>query len=489
VTQQYEAIIGLEVHVELNTRTKIFCSCPVQFGAEPNTVVCPVCLGLPGVLPVLNRRAVEHAVTAALALGCRVRPHSRFHRKNYFYPDVPKDYQITQYDLPLGEGGRLEIEGADDGSDDGSRSRPVGIRRVHLEEDAGKSIHGAAGGSLVDFNRAGVPLVEIVTEPDIRSPGEARRFLEELRLVIRYSGVSDVKMEEGSLRCDANISVHPRGSEAWGTLTEVKNMNSFRAVKLALEYEMQRQIDVLEGGGRVVRETRHWDESRGVTLPARSKEEAHDYRYFPEPDLPPLELDEAFISAMGRRLPELPAARRRRYREGFGLSAYDAAVLTASPDLALFFEAAAGLHRDAKQVANWVMGDYLRALGAAGRDAASSPVRPEHLAELLGLIDEGKISGRQGKVVIEEMCATGRTPAEVVAEKGLVQISDEGRLLELARRVVADNPEVVRDFRGGKEKALGFLVGQVMKLTRGQANPRLAGELLRRVLAERRNAE
>ncbi len=472
----YETIIGLEVHVELATASKVFCSCPVEFGAEPNTRVCPVCLGLPGTLPVLNKRAVEFAVRAALALNCEVHPTSQFARKNYFYPDMPKNYQISQYDRPLATGGYVEFEV------DGRTVR-VGIRRVHMEEDTGKLLHeGVEGGSLVDFNRAGVPLLEIVSEPDIRSPEEARLYLQELRAILLYTGVSDVRMEEGSLRCDANVSIRPRGSREWGTLTEVKNMNSFRSVERALAYEVQRQREVLESGGRVVRETRHWDEGRGVTFSSRSKEEAHDYRYFPEPDLLPLVLDPAWVREIGEKMPELPAQRRRRLVEEYGLPAYDAGVLTASKSLGDLFDRTVKLYDDAKAVSNWLMGEVSRVLRERDLDIERSPLTPENLAAMLRLIDDGTISGKIAKSVLEEMVDTGKEPRAIVEEKGLVQISDEGQLLPLVRRIIEENPGPVADYRGGKKKALGFLVGQVMKETKGKANPQLVNELFRREL-------
>ena len=472
----YETIIGLEVHVELATASKVFCSCPVEFGGEPNTRVCPVCLGLPGTLPVLNKRAVEFAVRAALALNCEVHPSSQFARKNYFYPDMPKNYQISQYDRPLATGGYVEFEV------DGRTVR-VGIRRVHMEEDTGKLLHeGVEGGSLVDFNRAGVPLLEIVSEPDIRSPEEARLYLQELRTILLYTGVSDVRMEEGSLRCDANVSIRPRGSREWGTLTEVKNMNSFRSVERALAYEVKRQREIIESGGRVVRETRHWDESRGETFSSRSKEEAHDYRYFPEPDLLPLILDPAWVREIGERMPELPAQRRRRLVEEYGLPAYDAGVLTASKSLGDFFDRTVRLYDDAKAVSNWLMGEVSRVLRERDLDIERSALTPENLASMLRLIDDGTISGKIAKSVLEEMVDTGKDPRAIVEEKGLVQISDEGQLLPLVRRIIEENPGPVADYRGGKKKALGFLVGQVMKETRGKANPQLVNELFRREL-------
>lgn len=472
---RYETIIGLEVHVELSTASKMFCGCPAHFGGEPNTHVCPVCLGLPGVLPVPNRRAVEYAMRAALALNCEIAPFSKFDRKNYHYPDLPKNYQISQYDQPLARHGFLTIRTADG-------ERRVRIRRLHLEEDAGKSLHEGGPGSLLDFNRAGVPLVEVVSEPDLRSPEEARLYLEKLRLLMLYAGVSDVKMEEGSLRCDANISLRPEGSDGYGALVEIKNLNSFRSLQRALEYEVERQTAVLMAGERVVRETRHWDEGRGVTVPSRSKEEAHDYRYFPDPDLVPLEIRREWVEEIRASLPELPDARFRRYTDGWGLSAYDAAVLVENPDLAGFFDAAVAAGAHPKVAANWVMVELQGRLNATGRALAEVPVRPEHLASLLRLVDQGTISGRMAKEVFEAMFETGKAPEEIVAERGLRQIADEGALRQVVAEVLAANPQAVADYRGGKKAAIGFLVGQVMRATRGQASPELANRLLRELL-------
>jgi len=474
----YRVVIGLEVHVELRTNTKIFCSCANRFGAEPNTQVCPICLGMPGVLPVLNKKALEYAIKAALALNCRIASYSKFDRKNYFYPDLPKGYQISQYDLPIAVGGWVEIA-----AQDGARKR-IGITRVHLEEDAGKLLHEGTDSysSLVDYNRAGVPLIEIVSEPDLRSPEEARMYLTELRNIIRYTGVSDVKMEEGSLRCDCNISLNPAGSDEFGTLVEVKNVNSFRAVQRALEYEVERQREVLESGGRVVRETRSWDEGAGVTRSLRSKEEAHDYRYFPEPDLVPVAVDAAWVDAIRAELPELPKAKRQRYVRELGLPEYDAEVLTASRELAAFFEDCLAAFADAKTVSNWVMGELLGYLNQKGLDITQSPVQARQLAELLQLIADGTISGKIAKQVFAAVCETGQDPAAIVAEKGLQQISDSSQLEEVVAGVLAANPQVVADYRNGKGKALGFLVGQVMKATRGQANPQLVNDLLREKL-------
>lgn len=474
---KYEAVIGLEVHVELRTRTKAFCSCPNRFGSEPNTNVCPVCLGMPGVLPVINEKLLEYAVRAGLALNCQIAPFSKFDRKNYYYPDLPKNYQISQYDLPLCRGGYLEVTS-------NGQQRRIGITRVHMEEDAGKLVHGEgqADYSLVDLNRAGVPLLEIVSEPDIRTPEEARCYLEKLKAILSYIEVSDCKMEEGSLRCDANISVRPAGSDILNTKTEIKNMNSFRAVQKALEDEFARQCAIYEAGGVVVGETRGWDESRGTTVTMRTKEEASDYRYFPDPDLVPVVLGEDYVQRVREELPELPDARCRRFCSEYGLSSYDAGVLTSSRRLADFFEEGVRAYGDPKVVANWVTGEFLRLLNASNLEIDQALVRPAHLAEMLRLIDKGVISGKIAKTVFEEMFLSGKGPEEIVREKGLVQISDEGELASVVDRVLADNPGAVEDYRKGKDGAVTFLVGQVMKATRGKANPQLANKLIREKL-------
>ncbi|MEW6276585.1 MAG: Asp-tRNA(Asn)/Glu-tRNA(Gln) amidotransferase subunit GatB [Bacillota bacterium] len=473
---EYEAVIGLEVHVELKTKTKIFCPSTTEFGGDPNTHTCPVCLGLPGVLPVLNKKVLEYAIRAALALNCEIAEFSKFDRKNYYYPDMPKNYQISQYDLPLAKNGYLDIEV------DG-QTRRIGITRLHMEEDTGKLVHQGTitttPYSLVDYNRAGVPLIEIVSEPDLRSPEEARIYMEKLRSIIQYTGVSDCKMEEGSLRCDANVSVRPKGAREFGTKTEIKNMNSFRALQRALSYEVQRQIDVLAEGGWITQETRTWDEGKGVTLPMRSKEEAHDYRYFPEPDLVPLVIDRRWVEEIRASLPELPDRRRQRYMEQFGLPAYDASVLTATIELAEYFEACVAHYPDAKTVSNWVMGDLSRLLNAHNLEITRCRIRPEQLARMLRLIDQGTISGKIAKTVFEEMFATGSDPERIVKEKELVQITDEGAIAAVVEEVIANHPKVVEDYRAGKDKALGFLVGQVMKATRGKANPEIVNRLFK----------
>lgn len=473
---KYETVIGLEVHVELATKTKIFCSCPTEFGQGPNTQVCPVCLGLPGSLPVLNRRAVEYAVRAALALHCQIPSFAKFDRKNYFYPDLPKAYQISQYDLPLAVDGYLEIAL-------GGAAKRIGITRVHLEEDAGKLVHaGYSDYSLTDYNRTGVPLIEIVSEPDLRSPEEAKVYLEKLKSLLQYTGVSDVKMEEGSLRCDANVSLRPAGSAKFGTRTEIKNMNSFKAVQRGLEYEVQRQAEVLDAGGRVVQETRRWDEDKGVTYSMRSKEEAHDYRYFPDPDLAPVIVDAAWVEGIRQSLPEMPDVRQRRYVKDLGLSEYDAAVLTANKAMADFFEDAATAYHDAKTVANRMMGEIAKHLNAHSLEIKETKLTPAHLVELLKLQDDGVVSGKLAKTVLEEMFASGKLPAEIVQEKGLVQITDESAIAAIVDQVIAENPKSVEDYKSGKEKALGFLVGQLMRLSKGKANPELANTLLREKL-------
>lgn len=479
---RWEIVIGLEIHVELLTDSKVFCGCATDFGGEPNTRVCPICLGLPGSLPVLNAKALEYAVKTGLALGCEIAPFSKFDRKNYFYPDLPKAYQISQYDLPICRRGHLDIEV-------NGEKRRIGITRVHLEEETGKSLH--AGTSIVDspytlldYNRAGIPLVEIVSEPDMRSPEEARIFLEELKRVVEFAGVSDVKMEEGSLRCDANISVRPRGETKLGTKTEVKNMNSFRAVQRALEYEAARQVAILESGGRIEQETRHWDDAAGVTRGMRSKEQAHDYRYFPEPDLVPIVLSREQVEKWRQELPELPAARRERMMQEYGLPQYDAEILTTSRKLADFFEEAARQFPDPKMVSNWVMGELLRLLKAEGKELGDVDLTPSRLVGLLQLVREGTISGATAKEVFEEMFHTGQDAATIVERRGLRQISDEGTIRQLVQKAIAANPEAVESYRKGKEKAIGALVGQIMKETRGKANPQLVNRLMLEALGK-----
>ena len=477
---EYEAVIGLEVHAQLLTASKIFCGCSTRFGEAPNSQTCPVCLGLPGVLPVLNKKAVEFAIRTALAVRGSIAAHSVFARKNYFYPDLPKDYQISQYELPLSTGGFVEIN-------NNGMARRVRIRRVHLEEDAGKLLHAGtmdrAEYSLVDFNRCGVPLIEMVTEPDLRTPEAAAEFLKELRATLQYLGVSQGNMEEGNLRCDANVSVRPAGSADLGVKTEVKNMNSFKNVQRALEYEIERQIRRLKSGQPIVQETHLWDATQGITLPMRGKEEAHDYRYFPEPDLVPLEISPAWVAEIAASLPEFPAERRQRFVQVYGLPEYDAAVLTASKALADFFEECTHRHRDVKLVSNWIMSELLGYLNREGKEITESPVTPAQLAGLLKLIQEGVISGKIAKVVFEEMYQTGKSPEAIIREKGLIQITDQEELGRIVDQVLAENPGPVSDFRGGKEKALTALVGAVMRATKGKANPQLVNDLLREKLA------
>ncbi len=469
---KYEAVIGLEVHVELKTRTKAFCSCPNEFGSESNTNVCPVCLAMPGALPVLNKKMLEYGILTGLALNCRIARYCKFDRKNYFYPDLPKAYQISQFDLPLCEDGYLDVE-----SKEGVRR--VRINRIHMEEDAGKLTHGEgrADYSLVDLNRGGVPLLEIVTEPDIRTPEEARLYLEDLKTVLQYLDVSDCKMEEGSLRCDANISLRHVGTDILNTKVEIKNMNSFRAVQRALEGEMERQYQLYEAGEQPVQETRGWDDSTGSTIVMRSKEEASDYRYFPDSDLVPVVLTDEKVEQIKGLLPELPAARKERFVAEYELPAYDAGVLTSSRELADYFEECLEGYNDPKQVSNWVMVEFLRLLNTNNMEICEAKLTPEHLVEMLQLMEKGTISGKIAKTVFEEMFATGKSAAKVVEEKGLLQISDESQLAEIVAQVVADNPEVIEDYKKGKKKALGFLVGQVMKTTRGKANPQIVNKL------------
>jgi aspartyl-tRNA(Asn)/glutamyl-tRNA(Gln) amidotransferase subunit B len=471
----WRTVIGLEVHVELATGSKMFCSCPTGFGAPPNTQVCPVCLALPGSLPVPNARAIEFALRAALALGCDIDPDCRWDRKNYHYPDLPKGYQITQYAAPLARRGKLAFRGP------GGTEREVRIRRLHMEEDTGKSTHeGMPGGSTgVDLNRAGVPLIEIVSEPDIAGPEEARLYLQALRTLLLYTGVSDVRMEEGSLRCDANISLSAPGADELGALVEIKNMNSFRSVQRALEFEERRQAGELAAGRGVVRETRHWDERRGVTFPSRSKEEAHDYRYFPEPDLGPVGLTAEAIEAVRRSLPELPASRQARY-EGLGLAPADAAVLVAEPALAAYFDRMLAAGAAPREGAALLTVELLGRLNAQGTGIGlpGCRVRPEQLAALQRLVASGGVSGKMAKEILDEMVASGAEPEAVVRARGLEQISDESALLEAVRAAIAAHPQVVADYRAGKRQAAGHLVGQVMKATRGQANPALVNRLI-----------
>ncbi len=471
----YEIVIGLECHVQLLTQSKMFCGCATDYdGSPPNTRVCPVCLGLPGALPVINRKAVEYTVTTGLALHCDIASYAKFDRKNYHYPDLPKGYQVSQYDLPLTRNGYLDIEV------DGA-ARRIGITRVHLEEDTGKNTHVGAV-SLIDYNRSGVPLMEIVTEPDLRTPEEARQFATRLRQTLRWIGVSTGDMEAGALRVDANVSVRPRGAAELGVKTEIKNVNSLRAVKLALEYEAARQIEVLRQGGRISQETRGWVEAEGRTVSQRSKEFADDYRYFPEPDLPPLTLSPVVVEAIRARLPELPEARKRRFVRQYGLSDYDADVLTPSQAVADYYEAAVVAHGNPKLVANWVSGEVFRLMRARGLDIDALPISPSRLAELLKLVDDQSIGIPVAKLVLEEMFDNGQSAGDIVRAKGLTQISDSGQLRAVAAQVIAANPKAVADYHGGKPTAIKFLVGQVMRATQGQANPVVAGEMLEQLL-------
>lgn len=483
----YEIVIGLEVHAELKTESKVFCGCSTKFGAEPNTQVCQVCLGLPGVLPVLNKKAVDYTIATGLALNCRIARFSKFDRKQYFYPDLPKAYQISQYDLPLCAEGWLEIttpEGA----------KKIGITRIHLEEEAGRSYHSGSGivgseYSLMDYNRCGIPLIEIVSEPDLRSPEEAKTYLEKLKTILQYIGVSDCKMEEGSLRCDANISVRPRGRKEFGKRAELKNMNSFRAVQAALEYEAHRQIALLEAGNPLTQEeSRAWDEAKGITVFMRQKEKAHEYRYFPEPDLMPVVIDDEWIERLRAGLPELPDVKRERYIAELGIPEYDADLISGSKPVAEFFEAAVAVYGgEAKTVSNWVMGELARLLNLEKMEIEEVRFGPEDLAAILRLVDKGVISTKIAKAVFEEMFYSGKKPEQIIEEKGLVQISDTGAIQAAVLKAVEENPQSVADYLGGKEKALGFLVGQVMKETKGRANPGLVNQLLREEMERRRN--
>ena len=473
---EFEAVIGLEVHTQLLTKSKIFCGCSTKFGASPNHHTCPVCTGMPGSLPVLNRRVVEFALRLALAVGARINPVCVLARKNYFYPDLPKGYQISQYELPLAEGGGIEIEVE-------SRRKRIGLVRIHMEEDAGKLVHDEKRPvSYVDFNRTGVPLLEIVSEPDIRSPEEAVAYLKKLRTIVRYLGICDGNMEEGSLRCDANVSVRPKGSTAFGTKVELKNMNSFRHVERALKYEIKRQIGLLLEGKEVVQETRLFDEAQGITHSMRGKEEAHDYRYFPDPDLVPVRIDTEWIEKVRSELPELPDIKKERFIEEYGPPPYDAEILTASRPLAEFFEECVKNFPQPKKVSNWLMTEVLRELNREGKEIDQTHLKPEHLAELLRLVEEGTISITGAKKIFPEVYATGRSPKELVEEKGLRQESDEGTLEAVCREVLSENPAEVEKYKSGKKGVIGFFVGQVMKKTRGKANPKLVNEILTRLL-------
>jgi aspartyl-tRNA(Asn)/glutamyl-tRNA(Gln) amidotransferase subunit B len=470
---EFEPVIGLEVHAQLNTATKIFCGCSTAFGAPPNTHTCPVCLGMPGVLPVLNRRVVDFTLRMALATHCDINPESRFARKNYFYPDLPKGYQISQYELPIASGGWIEIQVA------GERKR-IGINRIHMEEDAGKLIHDPLRPvSRVDFNRTGVPLIEIVSEPDLRSPEEAGAYLRQLRAIVRYLGICDGNLEEGSFRCDANVSIRPFGNRTLGTRTELKNLNSFKHVEKALQYEIMRQTEILRDGGRVTQETRLWDPDRNRSTSMRGKEEAHDYRYFPDPDLLPLTINTAWIERVQQELPELPEAKRDRFIADYGLPAYDADLLTTDRELADYFETCLETFSNPKPVSNWIMGPLLGLLNTAGKSIDASPVAPENLGRLLQLIEEGVISGKIAKTVFDEMAVSGHAPDRIVKERGLVQVSDASHIETAVEKVMAENAAEVQAYRAGKTKLLGFFVGQVMRETKGKANPQVVNEVLK----------
>jgi len=472
----YESIIGLEVHVQLQTKTKIFCSCPTTFGALANTHTCPVCIGMPGVLPVLNRQVVEFAMKMALAIHCKIAPFSLFARKHYFYPDLPKGYQISQYELPLAEHGWVDVEV-------NGQDKRIGITRIHIEEDAGKLIHDENRPvSYVDLNRTGVPLIEIVSEPDIRSPEEAVLYLKKLRQMVRYLGISDGNMEEGSMRCDANISLRPSGQRKFGIRSELKNINSFRHVQRALEYEIRRQTALLLDGQQVVQETRLWDTAKGVTFPMRSKEEAHDYRYFPDPDLVPVEIDSAWLTRVEQELPELPDTKRIRLKKQYGLPDYDAEVLTTSKALADYFEECVTRFPYPKTVSNWIGVELLRLLKQEDREIDTCPVSPADLADLLKSIEEGTISGKMAKGILEQMYHSKKGPKEIIEEQGLAQVSDESALSAVIDQIMEAHPKEVEKYRSGKTKILGFLVGQIMKETRGQANPKKVNELLQKAL-------
>ena len=472
----YEIIIGLEVHVQLKTQSKIFCSCPTEFGRPANENTCPICLGMPGVLPVLNKKAIQLAMRACLSTHCRIAPVNRFARKNYFYPDLPKGYQISQFELPLGLGGHvnIRINGA---------KKKIGLTRIHMEEDAGKLIHGenlgSPGKSYVDFNRTGVPLVEIVSEPDLRSGEEAREYLTQLKSILDYAEVSDCNMEEGSLRCDANVSVRPEGQKEFGTRTETKNLNSFRFVQRAIEYEFDRQIKVLEQGDSIVQETRLYDSNKGVTFTMRSKEEAHDYRYFPEPDLVPVEISDEWIKETMDDLPELPEQKRERFVQSYNIPEYDAGVLTTSRNIADYYEKSVSLYPEPKEISNWIMGELLRQLKIDGRKIDASPIKPEDLIGLLKLIKEGTLSAKMAKTVFEEMYQSSKSANEIVDQKGLAQITDSSTIENLVNEILKVNTDQVEQYKNGKEKVFGFLVGQIMKQSKGQADPALVNKLLK----------
>jgi aspartyl-tRNA(Asn)/glutamyl-tRNA(Gln) amidotransferase subunit B len=478
IMKKYEVVIGLEVHAQLLTETKMFCRCSTKFGSEPNSQTCPVCIGMPGVLPVMNRKAVEYAILTGLATNCRIAPYSRFARKNYFYPDLPKNYQISQYELPLCENGFVEIVVDDE-------VKRIGITRIHMEEDAGKNIHEERGDhSFVDLNRTGVPLMEIVSEPDLRSPGEASEYMKKLRAILRYLGVCDGNMEQGSLRCDANVSIRPVGQNEFGTRAELKNINSFKFVEKALEYEIKRQVSVIEDGGRIIQETRLWDSAAGVTRSMRSKEEAHDYRYFPEPDLPPIRVSQEWIDEIKANLPELPDEKRKRFIGQHGLPEYDAELLTSEKAIADWYERVVESGGQPKVVANWMMGDLMRLLNEENKSVDALLFGPAQMVGMLKLIDDDTISGKIAKTVFEEMYRTGKNAGDIVKEKGLVQISDTSEIEMAVDDVLAKSASEVERFKAGDEKLMGFFVGQVMKATKGKANPKMLNDLLKEKLGK-----
>lgn len=474
---EYEIVIGMEIHIELGTKTKIFCSCPTEFGQDENTHTCPVCLGMPGVLPVLNEKVVEYATRAGLALNCEIAHFSKMDRKNYFYPDLPKAYQTSQFDLPICTGGVVGIEV------DGVK-KDIGITRIHIEEDAGKLLHESADGTLLDVNRCGVPLIEIVTEPDLRSAEEARAFAEKVRNILEYTGVSDCKMEQGSMRFDVNLSIREKGCQVLGTRTEMKNLNSFRALIRAVQYESKRQIIELKKGRTIIQETRKWDDTKGTSSSLRSKEEAHDYRYFPEPDLVPIVLESANIEKIKSALPELPEAKKQRYIDEYKLPEYDAGVLTTTGVTARFFEDAVALYNEPKQISNWMMVEIPPLLKENELSMENISIAPAQLVALLKLVKNNEISGNTGKEVLKEMFSTGKNPGDIVKEKGLAQMSDSGELEAIIEKIVSDNPKSVEDIGAGNEKAYGFLTGQVMKATKGKANAQVANEIIRAVVAK-----
>jgi len=479
-----EVVIGLEIHIQLMTKVKIFCQCSTDYiGKEPNTNTCPVCLGLPGSLPVLNKKVLEFAVRTSVALNCKINKVSRFHRKNYFYPDLPKAYQISQYDTPLGINGYMEIS-----LPERKEKRKIRITRVHIEEDAGKLVHEgditSSSYSLADYNRCGIPLSEIVTEPDFRSPEEAQIFLVKLRSIVQHLGVCDGNMEEGSMRCDANISLRDAKTSALGIKVEIKNINSFKAVKKALQFEVDRQKKLLAEGEKIIQETRHWDESKNITVSMRSKEEAHDYRYFPEPDLLPLKVDLKMINNIRKNLPELPEARRKRFTKDYQIPEYDAEILTSSKTLGDYYEKAASLYSNNKVLSNWIMGELMRHLNEKKVEIEDSPVSPEKLAGMLKLIDEGIISSKMAKDVFEKMFKTGKDASRIVKESGITQITDENELIKIVDKVINENPKSVEDFNQGKENALNYLVGQVMRYTKGRAKPNFIFEAIKQRVKE-----